>query len=187
MMLAVCQAQVAEPGSTPQTNITYMIELLQGAQLTVAGEELPPITICIPNNDAISALLQSFGVSIETALAALDANSLPAAIQERLNSLILYHVIPSGVLTPAELGAEGEVPTGLEGFTLQFNSEGTVITTPTGTSNVVASGESDGAAYLTIDAALLPAQFADIPQTTTADAQAILASLYQHHASPAAE
>lgn len=30
--------------------ITYMIELLQGAQLTVAGEELPPITICIPNN-----------------------------------------------------------------------------------------------------------------------------------------
>lgn len=137
--------------------------------------------------DAISALLQSFGVSIETALAALDANSLPAAIQERLNSLILYHVIPSGVLTPAELGAEGEVPTGLEGFTLQFNSEGTVITTPTGTSNVVASGESDGAAYLTIDAALLPAQFADIPQTTTADAQAILASLYQHHASPAAE
>lgn len=135
----------------------------------------------------MSKLLQSFGVNIDTALAALGTQSLPPAIQDRLNSIILYHIIPSGVLTPAELGAEGDVPTALENYSLKFNAEGSIITTPTGTANVVASGESEGAGYLVIDAALLPAEFAGVPQTSTADAQAFLASLYHSHPSPANE
>lgn len=147
----------------------------------------PPYSSALSMPDAITKLLSSFGVTFDQAIAALGAGLLPAAIQNRLNSVILYHIIPSGALTPTELGAEGTVPTALPEESLQFSADGAVITTATGTSNVLANGDSAGASYLIVDAALLPADFNTVAETTTEEAKAILAALGSSTPSPTLE
>lgn len=158
-----------------------------------------PSTLITPNHNhdltssrtmiaaAIDKLLGSFGVSFDTAINALKANLLPSSISDKLNSIILYHIIPSGVLTPEELGAEGTVPTALPGATVEFSADGKTITTPEGTSTVVTSGIEEGASFIVISAGLLPASFNDVPSTSTADALAIIAALGSAAPAPESE
>ncbi|KAL6767033.1 hypothetical protein ACKKBG_A38320 [Auxenochlorella protothecoides x Auxenochlorella symbiontica] len=186
-LIAVAHGQYIDTDASTGPQVTYIQQLISGSKLLPEDADIPTATYILPDNDAITKLLSSFGVTFDQAIAALGAGLLPAAIQNRLNSVILYHIIPSGALTPTELGAEGTVPTALPEESLQFSADGAVITTATGTSNVLANGDSAGASYLIVDAALLPADFNTVAETTTEEAKAILAALGSSTPSPTLE
>lgn len=167
--------------------VSDIVSIINGFGLLPGG--IPSnVTVFLPNNDAVAALLAGVpfpGLTVESLPS--RAASLPASlgVVERLISALLYHIVPGGAWEPEALVAEGTLPTALEevhpGFGLQFAEVGPANYTVTTVADEVASTSDPvlacGSAVYVIDKVLVPATgLLDpaFPLTTLDEALAVL-------------
>lgn len=129
-------------------------------------------TLMVPTDDAVSAILPN---SLGTLSAAIQVGIIPEGV---VTSILLYHVIPDGELTQAQLGTAGTVGTLLDERRLTFSSDGETV--EGGGNSSPASVEPmgtylDSKAY-SVDRVLLPASLGSISSTSTDEALQILES-----------